>query len=63
MTLTPQILAVFNGTGAGILQKSPFGRNLRCGDPVDSFPEAYQPYVNDCARVTAIEGLAWALCA
>jgi vacuolar-type H+-ATPase subunit I/STV1 len=56
------ITGVFAGTGAGILHQSPFGKSLNCQKPDSFFPEAYQPYIGDCARVMAISGLAWALC-
>jgi len=56
-------LAVFNGTGAGIFEATPFGHGLQCrhSDDPSRFPVNYQPYLGECSRVTAIEGLAWAL--
>nr|ADE10052.1 unknown [Tremella fuciformis] len=55
-------MGVWWGTGAGIFESTPFGHGLQCGNPTASFPAAYQPYVSQCSRVTAIEGLAWAMC-
>lgn len=52
---------VWWGTVAGILEKTPFGHGLQCGNPASSFPTAYVPFLNDCSKVTAIEGLAWAM--
>lgn len=52
---------VFFGTTAGILTLTPFGQSLRCGNPVESFPPNYQPFVGDCSRITAIVGLSWAM--
>ncbi|KAL7421783.1 hypothetical protein Q5752_003554 [Cryptotrichosporon argae] len=54
-------LGVFFGTVAGILYATPFGHGLKCGNPVSSFPSQYQPFVGQCSRITAIEGLSWAL--
>nr|ADE10034.1 unknown [Tremella fuciformis]ADE10047.1 unknown [Tremella fuciformis] len=54
-------MGVWWGTGAGIFESTPFGHGLQCGNPTASFPAAYQPYVSQCSRVTAIEGLAWAM--
>lgn len=55
------VTGVMNGTGAGIIEQTPFGHGLQCKNPVDRFPANFQPYVSDCSRYTAIEGLAWAL--
>ncbi|ORY32233.1 hypothetical protein BCR39DRAFT_564269 [Naematelia encephala] len=52
---------VFFGTGAGIIEGTPFGHGLQCPNPVSAFPTAWQPFVSQCSRVTAIEGLAWAM--
>jgi hypothetical protein len=52
---------VFFGTVAGILEATPFGHGLQCGNPVDKFPANYQPFVDQCSRITAISGLAWAM--
>ncbi|OWZ31226.1 hypothetical protein LQV05_002903 [Cryptococcus neoformans] len=51
------------GTGAGILEATPFGHGLQCRHTWDlsRFPANWQPYVGECSRVTAIEGLAWAM--
>ncbi|RXK36510.1 hypothetical protein M231_06232 [Tremella mesenterica] len=54
-------MGVWWGTGAGIIESTPFGHGLQCGNPVDRFPTVWQPYVHECSRVTAIEGLAWAM--
>lgn len=52
------------GTGAGILEATPFGHGFQCRHTWDlsRFPANWQPYVGECSRVTAIEGLAWAMC-
>lgn len=52
---------VMFGTVAGILTATPFGHGLQCGNPVDSFPLQYQPFVNECSRITAIVGLSWTM--
>ncbi|WVF70341.1 hypothetical protein IAT40_005131 [Kwoniella sp. CBS 6097] len=54
---------VFFGTGAGILEETPFGHGLQCKHKSEPsrFPENWVPFLNDCSRVTAIEGLAWAM--
>lgn len=53
--------SVFFGIVAGLLTATPFGHGLKCGNPVESFPLQYQPFVSQCSRITAIVGLAWAL--
>jgi hypothetical protein len=40
----------------------PFGHGLQCGNPVERFPPNYRPFVHECSRITAISGLAWAMC-
>lgn len=55
------MMAAFFGTAAGILEQSPFGHGLRCGNPASFFPEQYRPFVSQCTRVKALSGLAWAL--
>lgn len=57
-----QALAVIFGTGAGIFYGTPFGHGLQCGNPVESFSAKYQPFVSQCGRITAIEGLSWTMC-
>lgn len=52
---------IFFGTVAGILEDTPFGHGLQCDNPVDRFPVKYQPFVHECSRITAIEGLSWAM--
>ncbi|WVR06003.1 hypothetical protein IAU60_003031 [Kwoniella sp. DSM 27419] len=56
-------LGVFWGTGAGIIEKTPFGHGLQCKhiDDPSRFAENWRPYLGDCSRTTAIEGLAWAM--
>ncbi|KAK8866066.1 hypothetical protein IAR55_001217 [Kwoniella newhampshirensis] len=54
---------VWFGVGAGILEETPFGHGLQCkhiSDP-SKFPTNWVPYLHECSRVTAIEGLAWAM--
>ncbi|WVN85363.1 uncharacterized protein L203_100508 [Cryptococcus depauperatus CBS 7841] len=55
--------AAWFGTGAGILEATPFGHGLQCRHTWDlnRFPAEYRPFVGDCSRVTAISGLAWAM--
>ncbi|WWC86412.1 uncharacterized protein L201_001289 [Kwoniella dendrophila CBS 6074] len=56
-------MGVWFGTGAGILEETPFGHGLQCkhkNDP-SRFPEAFRPYLSECSRITAMEGLAWAM--
>ncbi|ODO11644.1 hypothetical protein I350_00428 [Cryptococcus amylolentus CBS 6273] len=55
--------AAWFGTGAGILEATPFGHGLQCKHTSDlsRFPVKYQPFVSECSRITAISGLAWAL--
>jgi len=55
------VFGVFWGTGAGILESTPFGHGLQCSNPVDRFPPNYRPFVHECSRVTAISGLSWAM--
>jgi len=55
------MFGVWWGTGAGIMESTPFGHGLQCHDPTSSFPVNWQPFVSECSRVTAIEGLAWAM--
>ncbi|EEB94267.1 hypothetical protein MPER_06942 [Moniliophthora perniciosa FA553] len=55
--------AVFWGTSAGILfAVTPF-RSYTCGNPVESFAPNWQPYVGQCSRIVALQGLCWAECA
>ncbi|KGB77465.1 hypothetical protein I307_05889 [Cryptococcus deuterogattii 99/473] len=66
LTMYIPILIAFGawfGTGAGILEGTPFGHGLQCRHTWDlsRFPTAWQPYVGECSRVTAIEGLAWSM--
>lgn len=51
--------AVWWGTGAGIIEATPFGHGLQCKNPTSSFPLNWQPFVGECTRVTTIEGFAW----
>lgn len=53
---------VFWGTGAGIIEATPFGHGLQCNEPPSHFPEPWGNFVGSCSRWTAIEGLAWAMC-
>lgn len=52
---------VMFGVVAGMFQMTPFGHGLQCGNPVESFPEKYRPFVNECSRITAISALAWTM--
>ncbi|WWD17732.1 hypothetical protein CI109_102173 [Kwoniella shandongensis] len=54
---------VWFGTGAGILEETPFGHGLQCkhiNDP-SKFAPNWVPFLQECSRVTAISGLAWAM--
>ncbi|WVQ97565.1 hypothetical protein IAU59_004679 [Kwoniella sp. CBS 9459] len=57
------MFGVFFGTGAGILEETPFGHGLQCKhkDDPSRFAQNWVPFLNDCSRFTAIEGLAWAM--
>ncbi|KAL1408019.1 hypothetical protein Q8F55_004816 [Vanrija albida] len=61
LTFTFFACGVLFGTVAGILTATPFGHGLQCGNPVDRFPPQYRPFVDDCAKVTATNGLSWAM--
>ncbi|WWC99844.1 hypothetical protein V866_006752 [Kwoniella sp. B9012] len=57
------MFGVFWGTGAGIMYETPFGHGFQCrhiNDP-SRFAPNWVPYLGECSRVTAIEGLAWAM--
>ncbi|KAK0229140.1 hypothetical protein ARMGADRAFT_1080902 [Armillaria gallica] len=52
--------AVFWGTGAGVMfQVSPF-RSYNCGNPADSFSPNWARFADQCSRIVAIQGIAWA---
>ncbi|KAE9409168.1 hypothetical protein BT96DRAFT_931949 [Gymnopus androsaceus JB14] len=54
-------LAVFWGTGAGVLfHVSPF-ESYTCDRPASDFSPKWAAYADHCARVVAMQGLAWAL--
>ncbi|KAK4704568.1 hypothetical protein P7C70_g1640, partial [Phenoliferia sp. Uapishka_3] len=54
------ILAVFWGTGAGIIfQVSPF-HVYSCKFDVNTFEPIWQPFYSQCSRIVAIEAIAWA---
>jgi hypothetical protein len=54
-------LAVFWGTGAGVLFKvSPF-ESRTCDKPSSVFSSQWQSYADNCAIVVTMQGLAWAL--
>ncbi|KAJ3721873.1 hypothetical protein C8R42DRAFT_668662 [Lentinula raphanica] len=55
------VLAVFWGTGAGVLfHVSPF-ESFTCDKPSSTFSSNWAFYSDHCARVVAMQGLAWAL--
>lgn len=56
------IAAVFWGTGAGNVYTSSPMRAYTCGNPVESFPLAWQPYADKWELIVALQGLAWANC-
>lgn len=57
------VMAVFFGTGAGIIQRTaPFTGHGCARKPLADYPQEWQPYVGECSRVVAIQGIAWALC-
>ncbi|WVQ85107.1 hypothetical protein IAT38_007272 [Cryptococcus sp. DSM 104549] len=53
----------FFGTAAGILEDTPFGHGFQCRHTWDAsrFPANWVPFLGECSRVTAIEGLSWAM--
>jgi len=54
-------LAVFWGTGAGVLfHVSPF-ESFTCDKPSSRFSSNWAAYADNCSRVVAMQGLAWAL--
>lgn len=56
------VLAVFWGTGAGVIfHVSPF-ESFTCGKPASEFSPNWAAYADHCARVVTMQGLAWALC-
>ncbi|KAF8883492.1 hypothetical protein CPB84DRAFT_188476 [Gymnopilus junonius] len=61
-TLLTLILAVFFGTGGGIIRTvTPF-RGTSCRTKrVDEYPPKWQPFAHECSRVIVIEAFAWAL--
>ncbi|KAK7465546.1 hypothetical protein VKT23_005521 [Stygiomarasmius scandens] len=55
------VLAIFWGTGAGVLfAVSPF-RATNCDNPANTFPPNWQPYTDRCDLIVAMQGIAWAL--
>ncbi|KAF8917950.1 hypothetical protein CPB85DRAFT_1284157 [Mucidula mucida] len=61
ITFLTFVLAVFWGTGAGVMyQVSPF-RAYNCGNPADSFAPNWARFHDQCSRIVAIQGIAWAL--
>ncbi|KAL8279833.1 hypothetical protein RQP46_007683 [Phenoliferia psychrophenolica] len=53
------VLAVFWGTGAGIIfQVSPF-HVYSCKFDVATFDPLWQPFYSQCSRIVAIEAFAW----
>ena len=57
-----QATGVMFGTGAGIIYATPFGHGLQCSNSLDLIPVNWRPDFHWCRRVTAIEGLSWAMC-
>lgn len=57
------IMAVFFGTGAGIIQQdAPFTGHGCKRKPLEDYPVAWRPYVVECDNIIAIQGVAWSLC-
>ncbi|TFK38763.1 hypothetical protein BDQ12DRAFT_651100 [Crucibulum laeve] len=55
------ILAVFFGTGAGVVfQTTPF-KGTSCGRPASAYPEKWQPYAHECSKIVSIQAVAWTL--
>lgn len=60
-TVCTFILAVFWGTGAGVIfHVSPF-EDFTCRRPISTFTPPWQAYFDKCHRVVAMQGIAWAL--
>ncbi|KIJ41959.1 hypothetical protein M422DRAFT_254982 [Sphaerobolus stellatus SS14] len=56
------VLATFFGTGAGIIRTSTPFRGHGCSTKsVESYDPKWRPYVQECSRIVAIEGVAWSL--
>ena len=55
-------LAVFFGVVSGIFRTATPFRGTSCGAPRDSYPEKWQPYVQECSRIVTMQGLSWSLC-
>ncbi|EAU86525.2 hypothetical protein CC1G_10247 [Coprinopsis cinerea okayama7 len=62
MSFCALVAAVFFGTGAGVVQRSTPYKGTSCSSrPVSAYPPQWQPYAGECARVVALQGIAWAL--
>ncbi|EKM82243.1 hypothetical protein AGABI1DRAFT_83525 [Agaricus bisporus var. burnettii JB137-S8] len=56
------IMAVFFGTGAGIIQQdAPFTGHGCKRKPLEDYPVAWRPYAVECDNIIAIQGVAWSL--
>ncbi|KAM6504301.1 hypothetical protein JOM56_001244 [Amanita muscaria] len=55
------ILAVFWGTGAGLLRTGTPYRGDCASRLANTYPTVWQPYADLCTRVIVIEALAWSL--
>ncbi|KAJ3531161.1 hypothetical protein NMY22_g8272 [Coprinellus aureogranulatus] len=57
------ILAVFFGTGAGIIWQNTglFWKGTGCR-PAEVLPPNWRPYARECGRVVTIQAVAWSLC-
>ncbi|KAF8958678.1 hypothetical protein BDZ97DRAFT_1840841 [Flammula alnicola] len=61
-TFVALILAVFFGTGAGIIQKTtPFTGHGCHKLSQNDYPEKWRPFFQQCSRIVAIQGVAWSL--
>ncbi|KAH9479940.1 hypothetical protein JR316_0008537 [Psilocybe cubensis] len=55
------VLAVFFGTGAGVIRTATPFRGTSCGRPADAYPEKWQRFAHECSRIVSIEAVAWSL--
>lgn len=53
--------AVFFATVAGLLYRTPFGHGLKCGMPLIKIDTKFQPWFQECSRITAISAFAWTM--
>ncbi|KAF8623680.1 hypothetical protein AX17_007378 [Amanita inopinata Kibby_2008] len=55
------ILAVFWGTGAGLLRTTTPYRGTHCDRPPSAYAPNWAPFANECSRIITIEAIGWTL--